>query len=224
MHASPFSQPDTHTHKHKRTYSNMHTRTLTHIHKCTRTFATPWIVKKTDRALACAFGVRSHMQTCMQQRSKRWNLSLQDPLDELCVPGRGACVQVQHEPMLAIAMLRLQKLHPAGLRQDWADKLFGKVFISDTDQSTHEHYLQVRGSWRARGSHARAHMLTQAGSHVRTHARTQYTQAHILVGATHMLALGEAGGLTSPPEEGMMGRTSYHPLACWHPLANWNFA
>jgi hypothetical protein len=37
----------------------------------------------------------------------------------------------------------LQRLHPAGLQPDWADKLYGKVFVSDTNQSTHEHYLQV---------------------------------------------------------------------------------
>lgn len=43
-----------------------------------------------------------------------------------------------------IARLPRQRLHPAGLSQDWADKLYGKSFVSDTVQSTHEHYLQVR--------------------------------------------------------------------------------
>lgn len=38
---------------------------------------------------------------------------------------------------------QLKKLHPAGLQQDWADKLYGKTFVSDTSQSTHEHYLQI---------------------------------------------------------------------------------
>ncbi len=38
-----------------------------------------------------------------------------------------------------------QKLHPAGLQHDWADKLYGQNFTSESAQSTHEHYLQVRG-------------------------------------------------------------------------------
>lgn len=37
----------------------------------------------------------------------------------------------------------LQRLHPAGLTPQWADKLFGQSFVSDHPQSTHEHYLQV---------------------------------------------------------------------------------
>jgi hypothetical protein len=37
----------------------------------------------------------------------------------------------------------LQKLHPAGLETEWADKLHGQTHMSDHVQSTHEHYLQV---------------------------------------------------------------------------------
>lgn len=38
----------------------------------------------------------------------------------------------------------LQKLHPLGLETNWSDKLRDQVFLSDSAQSTHEHYLQVR--------------------------------------------------------------------------------
>mmetsp|Transcript_7864 Transcript_7864/g.23678 ORF Transcript_7864/g.23678 Transcript_7864/m.23678 type:complete len:475 (-) Transcript_7864:539-1963(-) len=37
----------------------------------------------------------------------------------------------------------LQRLHPAGLETNWADKLHDQAFLSDHAQSTHEHYLQV---------------------------------------------------------------------------------
>jgi hypothetical protein len=36
-----------------------------------------------------------------------------------------------------------QRLHPAGLSPDWADKLHGQAFVSLEAASTHEHYLQV---------------------------------------------------------------------------------
>ncbi|KAJ9521177.1 hypothetical protein QJQ45_022899, partial [Haematococcus lacustris] len=38
---------------------------------------------------------------------------------------------------------QLQRLHPAGLHPDWADKLHDQLFVSEHTQSTHEHYLQV---------------------------------------------------------------------------------
>ncbi|MEW5316314.1 MAG: hypothetical protein WDW38_007693 [Sanguina aurantia] len=38
---------------------------------------------------------------------------------------------------------QLQRLHPAGLTADWADKLHDKYFVSESSQITHEHYLQV---------------------------------------------------------------------------------
>ena len=37
----------------------------------------------------------------------------------------------------------LEKLHPAGLTDDWADKLAGKDFYSHNLKATFEHYLQV---------------------------------------------------------------------------------
>lgn len=39
--------------------------------------------------------------------------------------------------------MQLQRLHPAGLSPDWADKLHDQLFVSEHTQSTHEHYLQV---------------------------------------------------------------------------------
>lgn len=45
---------------------------------------------------------------------------------------------------------QLQRLHPAGLTTDWADKLHDQMFVSEHAQSTHEHYMQVGG--RARGT------------------------------------------------------------------------
>lgn len=39
--------------------------------------------------------------------------------------------------------MQLQRLHPAGLSADWADKLHDQLFVSEHTQSTHEHYLQV---------------------------------------------------------------------------------
>eukprot|EP00197_Chlamydomonas_leiostraca_P009725 CAMPEP_0202865692 /NCGR_PEP_ID=MMETSP1391-20130828/6300_1 /ASSEMBLY_ACC=CAM_ASM_000867 /TAXON_ID=1034604 /ORGANISM="Chlamydomonas leiostraca, Strain SAG 11-49" /LENGTH=473 /DNA_ID=CAMNT_0049545559 /DNA_START=97 /DNA_END=1518 /DNA_ORIENTATION=- len=38
---------------------------------------------------------------------------------------------------------QLQRLHPAGLHADWADKLHDQLYVSEHTQSTHEHYLQV---------------------------------------------------------------------------------
>lgn len=37
----------------------------------------------------------------------------------------------------------LRKMHPHGLKNDWADKLIGEEFLSSNDHSTHEHYMQV---------------------------------------------------------------------------------
>ena len=45
----------------------------------------------------------------------------------------------------------LQRLHPAGLTDDWGDKLAGRAFFSHNLKATFEHYLQARrGSVRAR--------------------------------------------------------------------------
>ncbi len=38
----------------------------------------------------------------------------------------------------------LQRLHPGGLSQDWADKLAGQAFVSQSEAATHEHYMQAR--------------------------------------------------------------------------------
>lgn len=38
----------------------------------------------------------------------------------------------------------LEKLHPAGLTDDWADKLAGRAFYSHNQKATFEHYLQAR--------------------------------------------------------------------------------
>lgn len=37
----------------------------------------------------------------------------------------------------------LEKLHPAGLTDDWADKLAGRAFYSHNQKATFEHYLQA---------------------------------------------------------------------------------
>jgi hypothetical protein len=37
----------------------------------------------------------------------------------------------------------LKKLHPSGLDPKWADKLVGHQYVSETTQSSHEHYMQV---------------------------------------------------------------------------------
>jgi hypothetical protein len=50
-------------------------------------------------------------------------------------------VRLDAEPRLCPP---LQRLHPAGLSPDWADKLHDQLFVSEHTQSTHEHYLQVR--------------------------------------------------------------------------------
>ena len=38
----------------------------------------------------------------------------------------------------------LQRLHPAGLTDDWGDKLAGREFFSHNLKATFEHYLQAR--------------------------------------------------------------------------------
>lgn len=38
----------------------------------------------------------------------------------------------------------LEKLHPAGLTDDWADKLAGREFFSHNLKATFEHYMQAR--------------------------------------------------------------------------------
>eukprot|EP01026_Neomeris_dumetosa_P047076 TRINITY_DN4030_c1_g1_i1.p1 TRINITY_DN4030_c1_g1~~TRINITY_DN4030_c1_g1_i1.p1 ORF type:complete len:464 (-),score=42.33 TRINITY_DN4030_c1_g1_i1:4-1395(-) len=38
---------------------------------------------------------------------------------------------------------QLERLHPLGLNPDWADKLKDRVFLSMSESTTHEHYLQV---------------------------------------------------------------------------------
>lgn len=40
----------------------------------------------------------------------------------------------------------LAKLHPAGLSDDWADKLAGQDFFSRATKATFEHYMQVRST------------------------------------------------------------------------------
>ena len=37
----------------------------------------------------------------------------------------------------------LARLHPAGLSDDWADKLSGQAFFSKAQKATFEHYMQV---------------------------------------------------------------------------------
>ena len=37
----------------------------------------------------------------------------------------------------------LARLHPAGLADDWADKLAGRGFFSRAQKATFEHYMQV---------------------------------------------------------------------------------
>lgn len=38
----------------------------------------------------------------------------------------------------------LARLHPAGLGDDWADKLASQGFFSRAQKATFEHYMQVR--------------------------------------------------------------------------------
>lgn len=40
----------------------------------------------------------------------------------------------------------LEKLHPLGLRDDWADKMAGKSFSARNALTTFEHYMQVRSA------------------------------------------------------------------------------
>ena len=49
------------------------------------------------------------------------------------VEGLGAC-----------RLQALARLHPAGLGEDWADKLAGQGFFSRAQKATFEHYMQVR--------------------------------------------------------------------------------
>ena len=44
-----------------------------------------------------------------------------------------------HVPAQALA-----KLHPAGLSDDWADKLAGQDFFSRAQKATFEHYMQAK--------------------------------------------------------------------------------
>jgi hypothetical protein len=37
----------------------------------------------------------------------------------------------------------LARLHPSGLSDSWADRLRGRVYVSDAEDMTHEHYLQI---------------------------------------------------------------------------------
>lgn len=46
--------------------------------------------------------------------------------------------------MVLVPMQSLAKLHPAGLSDDWADKLAGQDFFSRASKATFEHYMQVR--------------------------------------------------------------------------------
>jgi hypothetical protein len=39
----------------------------------------------------------------------------------------------------------LAALHPAGLTDDWSDKLHGRSFMSEGTAMAFEHYMQVHG-------------------------------------------------------------------------------
>ena len=41
-------------------------------------------------------------------------------------------------------MQALQRLHPGGLEDDWADKMAAQEYFSSNQQATFEHYIQVR--------------------------------------------------------------------------------
>ena len=49
--------------------------------------------------------------------------------------------------MSDVSVQSLAKLHPAGLSNDWADKLAGQDFFSRAAKATFEHYMQVRRLW-----------------------------------------------------------------------------
>jgi hypothetical protein len=50
---------------------------------------------------------------------------------------------IEEFPAVRAARQALARLHPLGLTDDWADKLKGKSFKSDTQRVTHEHYMNV---------------------------------------------------------------------------------
>ena len=43
----------------------------------------------------------------------------------------------------SLCVQALARLHPAGLADDWADKLAGQGFFSRAQKATFEHYMQV---------------------------------------------------------------------------------
>ena len=45
--------------------------------------------------------------------------------------------------LISICVQALARLHPAGLADDWADKLAGQGFFSRAQKATFEHYMQV---------------------------------------------------------------------------------
>ena len=60
----------------------------------------------------------------------------------------------------------LEKLHPAGLTDDWADKLAGRAFYSHNQKATFEHYLQARpGAARVWLSRARVREWVEGSDH-----------------------------------------------------------
>ena len=56
---------------------------------------------------------------------------------------------------LSLYLQALARLHPAGLADDWADKLAGQGFFSRAQKATFEHYMQVCIAYT---SHALPHM------------------------------------------------------------------
>ena len=49
----------------------------------------------------------------------------------------------EHHSELSLCVQALARLHPAGLADDWADKLAGLGFFSRAQKATFEHYMQV---------------------------------------------------------------------------------
>ena len=65
----------------------------------------------------------------------------------LSSPDVSPAVKHQHltlQQMGACLPQALARLHPAGLGDDWADKLAGQGFFSRAQKATFEHYMQVR--------------------------------------------------------------------------------
>ena len=52
-------------------------------------------------------------------------------------------MQASSNLMLLLHVQALARLHPAGLADDWADKLAGQGFFSRAQKATFEHYMQV---------------------------------------------------------------------------------